>query len=76
MITKSYNPSQLEVSMADIIKSLQDTINDQLDGNNIEDIVVNGEKDNPDLLFKLIDADGDRHELVVKFIQRADHHLE
>lgn len=76
MITKSYNPSQLEVSMADIIKSLQDTINDQLDGNNIEDIVVNGEKDNPDLLFKLIDSDGDRHELVVKFIQRADHHLE
>lgn len=76
MITKSYNPSQLEVSMADIIKSLQDTINDKLEGNNIEDIEVNGEKDNPDLLFKLIDTDGDRHELVVKFIQRADHHLE
>lgn len=76
MITKSYNPSLLEVSMADIIKSLQDTINDKLEGNNIEDIEVNGEKDNPDLLFKLIDTDGDRHELVVKFIQRADHHLE
>ncbi len=72
MKTTKYNPSALEIELANIFKNLQKSIEAELSSNKIEAIELNGHKDNPDLLLKLIDNDGDRHEVVVKFIQRAD----
>ncbi len=75
MITKSYNPSPLEIEMADILKKLQSHINEHLSYSYIENMKINKDKDNPDILIRLKDNDGDPHELVLKIIQRADDHL-
>jgi hypothetical protein len=75
MITKIYNPSPLETKLAKIIFNLKDEINSQIEDSTIESIEVNGDQDNPDLLLKLQDSDGDKHELVIKIIQRPDSHL-
>lgn len=72
MITSSYNPSKLEIELAQIIKGLKSQIEERLSDNVIDDIIISTEKDNPDLVLKLIDIDGDKHEVVVKFIQRPD----
>lgn len=72
MITKVYNPSPLEVEVAEIIKDLKEEFNNRLKTNNIVEILVNEEKDNPDLLLKLKDDDGDKHEIVIRLIQRPD----
>lgn len=72
MITKKYNPSPLETELAKIITDLKDQISDKLEGNTIQEIVVQNQKDNPDITFKLIDNDNDAHEVVVRFIQRPD----
>lgn len=72
MKTITYNPSDLEIELASVILELKDQISTKLKSNKVEDIQIFSDKDNPDLLFKLIDTDGDKHELVVKFIQRAD----
>lgn len=72
MITTKYNPSPLEIELAQVIMKLKDNITEELNFNSIEDIIFHNERDNPDLVFKLKDEDGDQHEIVVKFIQRAD----
>lgn len=72
MITKKYNPSPLETELAKIITELKDQISEKLEGNTIQEIVVQDQKDNPDVTFKLIDNDNDPHEVVVRFIQRPD----
>ena len=72
MITTSYNPSKLEIEIGEVIKSLQNEINSKLIGNSVEEISIDKNKDNPNLLIKLVDADGDRHEFVLKLIQRSD----
>jgi hypothetical protein len=38
----------------------------------VVNIRFNEDQDNPDLIFELKDADGDKHEVVVRLIQRAD----
>lgn len=75
MITKVYNPSPLETKLAKIIFNMKDEISDQLAGHTVESIEVNDDQDNPDLLLKLQDEDGDKHELVIKIIQRPDSYL-
>jgi hypothetical protein len=72
MITKTYNPSRLELDFARAIKALKGNINPYIEGNEIVDIKFNEDQDNPDLIFKLKDSDGDKHEVVVRLIQRAD----
>lgn len=72
MITKTYNPSKLELDFANAIKSLKDKINDSIEGNEVVDVTFNEDQDNPDLVFRLQDSDGDKHEVVVRLIQRAD----
>lgn len=73
MKTKKYNPSKLELDFAKALTSLKSQINDFIEGNEIVKVNTNSDIDNPDLLFKLKDIDGDKHEVVVKIIQRADH---
>ncbi len=72
MKTTVYNPSHLEIEFAEVLKNLRSDIEAKLKGNEITDILINTNKDNPDLVFKLVDKDGDHHELVVKIIQRAE----
>lgn len=72
MITTSYNPSSLEVQFGEILKSLKDEIDSRLPGNVVQEILVDKEKDNPNVLIRLMDEDGDKHELVIKLIQRSD----
>lgn len=72
MKTVHYNPSLIEVEFAKIISDLKDEIQKHSAINTIEEIENNSTRDNPHLVFKLIDTDGDRHELIVQFIQRMD----
>ena len=72
MITTSYNPSTLEVQFGEILQGLKNEIDKRLPGNTVQEISIDKEKDNPNVLIKLIDEDGDKHELVVKLIQRSD----
>lgn len=72
MITTSYNPSTLEVQFGEILQTLKAEIDSRLSGNSVQEIILDNEKDNPNVLIKLIDDDGDKHELVVKLIQRSD----
>lgn len=72
MITTSYNPSKLELELGEAIQSLQSEINSRLSDNTVESITIDKNKDNPNLLIKLVDPDGDKHELVLKLIQRSD----
>ena len=75
MITTSYNPSKLEIELGEIIQELRPQIEEKLKDNVIEDIKFTSDKDNPDLILKLVDVDGDKHEVVLKIIQRPDQHL-
>lgn len=74
MKTTKYNPSPLEVEFSQALKELKDQIQEYLSENKV--LEVNDQKqnnnDNPGLIFKLKDKDGDPHEVVVKIIQRSD----
>ena len=71
MKTKHYNPSPFEVEIAKAIKEAKDELQNHMD-TRIESIDVKDAQDNPDLLLKLRDTDGDYHEIVIKIIQRPD----
>ena len=72
MKTKSYNPSQLEVEFSTALKELKGEIEKYLSGNKILSVEDRSSQDNPLLIFKTEDEDGDQHELVIKVIQRAE----
>ena len=72
MKTQSYNPSPLEVEFVNAISRLKSELESGLSQNSIIDIVIDMEKDNPSILIKTQDTDGDPHELVLKVIQRPD----
>ena len=74
MKTISYNPSSLELEFAEAILKLRDEISENINSNRILEIKKNGEADNPSLIFFLEDHDGDKHEVVMKVIQRPDRH--
>lgn len=73
MKTNNYNPSQLEIDLASAImackKQIQENLQESVkivDSQNVMD------RDNPLITFHLEDEDGDRHEVVIKVIQRPD----
>ncbi len=72
MITKSYNPSQLETEMTKALKDLEKELTSKLSNNKLVESVIRLDRDNPDVLFRLVDEDGDKHEIVLKVIQRND----
>jgi hypothetical protein len=71
MKTTSYNPSQIELEFAQAIKDLTKELQGKIKTKIIE-VQNNLKEDNPTLIFKLEDKEGDKHELVVKFIQRLE----
>ena len=72
MKTDSYNPSPLEVDMANALFLLQKEIEKHLQNNEIVHVESNIKRDNPMVKFNLLDKDGDPHEIVVRIIQIPD----
>ena len=72
MKTISYNPSQLEVEMAQAVAALKDEIVARTTGQTLTGVVENLRQDNPTVVFKFVDTDGDAHSVIVQFIQRMD----
>lgn len=72
MKTTSYNPSPLEVEMANILNELQTSIDSKLNNNEIIKVENKIQEDNPIVRFFLLDKDGDPHEVVFKIIQSPD----
>lgn len=72
MKTASYNPSPIEVDIANALYILQGEIQKHLQGNQIIDVKSEVKKDNPLVRFHLLDQDGDPHEVVVRIIQIPD----
>ncbi|MBI3220776.1 MAG: hypothetical protein HYZ44_14775 [Bacteroidetes bacterium] len=72
MKTESYNPSPLEVDMANALFLLQKEIEKHLQNNEIVHVESNIKRDNPMVKFSLLDKDGDPHEIVVRIVQIPD----
>ncbi|MFZ1807698.1 MAG: hypothetical protein WAU36_10770 [Cyclobacteriaceae bacterium] len=72
MKTTSYNPSPLEVDMANALLILQGEIEKHMQDNKIIHAESDLTKDNPSIKFNLLDKDGDPHELVVRIVQIPD----
>lgn len=72
MKTNNYNPSPIEIDFAKAIESIKDQLEKAVGNQKIESIENKMDKDNPMLILKLKDIDGDPHELVIKLIQKPD----
>jgi hypothetical protein len=72
MKTPSYNPSPLEVNLANALYTLQKEIQKHMPDNQIIDVKSEIKKENPLVRFHLLDSDGDPHEIVVRIIQIPD----
>jgi hypothetical protein len=76
MKTLSYNPSPLEVEIARILQDFTSEIGSRLLNRKIVstavNLAVNLELDNPTLHYEIADADGDRHVITIKIIQKPD----
>ncbi|GHA60169.1 hypothetical protein [Pontibacter akesuensis] len=73
MRTKHYNPSKLEINFAKAIKDLAPQLEAQMEeGDRVINIESIHDADNPLVIYKLEDKEGDRHEVVVQIIQRPD----
>lgn len=73
MKTKYYNPSMLEVNFAKALEDMTQQIEDRLDAGKVVNITPIHNADNPMVIYKLKDEEGDLHEVVVQIIQRPDH---
>lgn len=72
MKTESYNPSKLEVQLAESLTRLKVELEMGFTTNKIIGINASLDFDNPIVTIKTQDEDGDHHELVIKVIQRPD----
>jgi hypothetical protein len=72
MRTEQYNPSQLEVEFSYGLTELTEQLGKYLPHNKIVKVENRISEDNPMLVFHLVDSDNDKHELVIKVIQRPD----
>jgi hypothetical protein len=72
MKTVFYNPSKIEIDFCKIINNLQSEIQQKLENDMIISEVEYCRDDNPCLIYHILDKDGDKHELVVQFIQRIE----
>ncbi len=72
MKTEHYNPSQLEVEVSYGLTELASELEKYLTHNKVVKVENKIKEDNPMLVFRMVDSDGDPHEVVVKVIQRPD----
>lgn len=72
MKTSTYNPSPLEVDMANALTILQKEIVKHLQDCDIVSVEPNIKRDNPTVKFQVVDKDGDPHEILIRIIQIPD----
>lgn len=72
MKTLVYNPSILEVKFAKAFESLAKSIEEKIKPNKIVGVDKRLKDDNPKVIFKIEDNEGDNHEIVIQIIQRMD----
>ena len=72
MKTSTYNPSPLEVDMANALTILQKEIVKHLQDCDIISVEPNIKRDNPTVKFQVVDKDGDPHEIMIRIIQVPD----
>ncbi|MFD2245074.1 hypothetical protein [Pontibacter ruber] len=72
MRTTQYNPSPLEVDFARAFKELAPQLESKLGAGKVIDITSKHDIDNPIVIYKMEDKEGDLHEIVVQIIQRPD----
>ncbi|HEY8512779.1 MAG TPA: hypothetical protein VIL31_12555 [Cyclobacteriaceae bacterium] len=72
MKTPTYNPSPLEVRLADALSKLKSELQKHLPDNKIVDVHCETSTENPLLRLHLVDNDGDPHEVVLRIIQIPD----
>lgn len=72
MITKDYNPSPIEVRFVEVLCDLKQEISEKLINFDVINIENNTQLDNPTIDFQLKDMDGDKHEVILKVIQKPD----
>jgi hypothetical protein len=72
MKTSTYNPSPLEVDMANALTILQTELVKHLQDCDIVSVEPNIKRDNPTVKFQLVDKDGDPHEILIRIIQIPD----
>lgn len=72
MKTVAYNPSPLEVDFSNALIILQRHIEKHLQDNKIIHAEPDLSRDNPVVRFRLLDKEGDTHEMVVRIIQIPD----
>ena len=72
MKTIKYNPSALEMDMANALMSMTKEIEKHLQDNTITEIDPDLDKENPVITFHLTDKDVDRHQLSVRIFQARD----
>lgn len=72
MKTTIYNPSPLEIEIANALVSAQKEIEKHLKDKTISQTSADLDQDNPTVKFNLVDKDGDHHEIVVKIVQIPD----
>ena len=72
MKTSSYNPSPLEVDMANALVILQNELVKHLQDCDIVSVEPNLKRDNPTVKFRLVDKDGDPHEIMIRIVQIPD----
>lgn len=70
MKPKDYNPSPLEVDFTTAIIQLKDQIQHAIGYIRIEKVEKDMDADNPALRFHISDKDGDKHQVVIRVIQR------
>ncbi|WP_028978450.1 hypothetical protein [Sporocytophaga myxococcoides] len=72
MKTLLYNPSTLEVKFAKAIENLTKSFEEKIKPNKIVAVDKKLKDDNPKVIFKIEDKEGDSHEIVIQIIQRMD----
>jgi hypothetical protein len=72
MITKNYNPSELEIRFSKALAECGAEIARKMEPLRLEAVETDDRQDNPALHFRFSDADGDHHEIVCRVIQRPD----
>ena len=71
MKTQNYNPSEMEVKLAQTVITLKDEIEKIMDVK-ITQTENKIKADNPMVKLFIMDQDGDEHEMILKIIQRPD----
>ncbi len=75
MITTDYNPSPFEVELLKILKEKLDGSDWEFSGGQPKEVISNTEIDNPHIILKTVDSDGQEHHFTIQVIQKPDSSL-